>query len=373
MEKVAKPRILIVDDEERNLKLISSVMETNGFIHDTAKDGNEALEKTKIFHPDLIFLDILMPGLNGVDTLKKLREDLTTRNVPVVMITGLEDRESKIKSLEAGANDFLTKPFDITELNVRTKNLLKIKEFEDFLKLHNEILEHEVKKKTSQLRETMQELGMSRDKLKDSYLDTIYRLTIVAEYKDEGTASHILRIRHYCKLIATAIGWSDKAVEALSYASHMHDIGKVGIPSEILLKPAKLNFEEFALIKTHTVIGARILHGSSSTFLQVAERIALTHHERWDGSGYPQGLKGEDIPLEGRILILADQYDSLRSVRPYKPPSDHKDVYRVLTEGDGRTMPEHFDPKVLDVFRKNHKEFNEIYEKYKHRCKLPHS
>lgn len=355
MEKKTPQKILIVDDEEKNRKLLGIMLHSYGYAFRCAANGVEALAMAKEYAPDLIFLDIMMPDIDGYAVCRQLKADQATSEIPVVMVTALTDQDSRLKGLEAGASDFLCKPFDKNELLLRAKNLLQVKTFSDFLKQHNELLESEVSARTAQLRE-------SREQLQESYHDTVIRLTIASEFKDEDTATHISRVGLYCGLLARALGWSEEQQEIITYAAPMHDIGKIGIPSEILLKRGKLNNEEFALMKTHALIGGKILAGSTSHYIQMGEQIALTHHERWDGKGYPRGLKGEEIPMPGRIMNIADQYDALRSARPYKPAFDHDKACTILIEGDGRTMPDHFDPRVHEAFQDMHREFQDIYE-----------
>lgn len=364
-------KALVADDSEITRRIISEILANEGFSVETAESGAEALEKGMTTKPEIIILDILMPDMDGYEACRRLRENSGTSHIPIIMVTAAEDKDARIKSLEYGANDFLLKPVDPAELRIRTRNLTRLKEYEDFLERHNDELEIEVRKRTAQLRNALTEvtsanlaLKESEKTTKDSYIDTIHKLTMIAEYKDRDTPFHIIRVGHLSSELAVALGWPEDEVEAIFYASPMHDIGKVGIPIDILMKPDKLTKEEFALVKTHTTLGADILKDSKSGILKMAEKIARSHHERWDGGGYPSGLKGNDIPVEAAIMNIVDQYDALRSRRPYKPPFSHDAAFRILTEGDGRTMPWHFNPALIEAFKKCHERFAEIYKAY---------
>lgn len=344
---VKKTKILVVDDEVLNVKLLVALLEAQGYNTLTASNGLDALNLALTQSPDLILLDIMMPGMDGFETVKRLKSDPKTKQVPVIMVTALGDRDSKLRALDAGAEEFLTKPIDRADLSTRVRNLLRLKEYGDFLENHNQILAEQVIERTAQLEE--------------AFRDTVYTLVRAAEYKDESTGKHVRRISYYCTALAKAMQQSKEFCDAIFHASPMHDVGKIGIPDHILLKPGPLNHDEMEVMKTHCAIGNRILQQGTSPYMKMGAQIAQNHHERWDGSGYPAQLQGSAIPLAARIMQICDVYDALRSRRPYKPELSHDDAVRIITEGDGRTMPEHFDPVVLEAFKIAAPVFNNIY------------
>jgi putative two-component system response regulator len=349
-----KAKVLVVDDEERNLHLMRDILLTQeDYDVILAKDGQEALDKVYAESPDVILLDVNMPRKDGFEVAKELKSNEATKAIPIVMVTGLSAVEHRIMALEVGADDFLAKPVDMMEVVARVRSLVKVKAYHDHMRDYQRTLEAEVAKRTQQLQRAF-------ERIKAASLDTIYRLARAAEYKDEDTGSHLQRMSHYSAALARRLGLNDRTVEAILYAAPMHDVGKIGIPDRILLKPGRLDSEEWRIMKQHTTIGARILEGFSSGFIKLAEVIALTHHEKWDGSGYPLGLADRKIPLVGRIVALADVFDALNSKRPYKEALPVEQSLQLIRDGRGA----HFDPDVVDAFFDVQEEILAIKEHY---------
>jgi len=340
--------VLIVDDDPVNCHLLSNILQEEGYRTDIADSGEVALASVKRSLPDIILLDVMMPGINGFDVARMLKEDSSSEGVPIIMVTALDDTKSREMGLLQGVEEYITKPVIASELKIRVRNLLRLKLANDILKDHNAVLEEEVERRSKALLHSFEE--------------GLYMLMRAAEYRDDETGAHIRRISYYTKHLAKAIGMDDDYCNTIFLASPMHDIGKIGIPDSILLKPGPLEAQEWVAMKRHTTIGAGILAGGTSPYVKMGEKIALSHHERWDGSGYPNKLAGKDIPLAARIMALCDVYDALRSKRPYKPAYEHDKCVETIRNGDERIKRSHFDPEIIDVFLKKHKMFEDIYE-----------
>lgn len=340
-----KKVILTVDDNVLNLQLIEEYFgETYTILK--ATNGKEALEKTKAFLPDIILLDIHMPVMNGIDFLEKFCPVMQEKHIPVIVLTGYADKEAKLRAFSLGCWDFITKPIDLVELELRVKNALELKSYKDKLE--------------DRVRERTRALQDAYDKIKKTQLEIVRRLGKAAEFRDDETGDHIIRTSKYVYVIAKALGLLEKECELLYHAAHMHDIGKIAIPDAILFKPGRLTQEEFEIIKLHPIIGAEMLSGTDLPLLEKAKEIALTHHEKWDGSGYPRGLKGEEIPLSGRIMAIADVFDALTNKRVYKPQNKVEEVLTFIKNQKNK----HFDPEIVDAFLKVKDEILQIREMY---------
>ena len=354
-----KHRILIVDDEEASRQILSDLTESLGYEVETAEDGEEALALTKL-GINLIIADLKMPGMDGYELLSRIRSDTESQNLPVIVITGLNDADNRSRSFEAGANDFIPKPVNLAELRTRISTHLTIQDLKATISRHQDEMESTIEDRTNSLRITLEEVVEARRANYQAYKEMIYRLGVAAEMKDKDTASHIDRVSRYCAILAEAAGLSPGEVEVISFASPMHDVGKIGVPDQILLKPGPLDPEEWNIMKQHTVYGARLLSDSSSDLLSAGELMALTHHEKWDGSGYPEGLAGEEIPLMGRICALADVFDAMTNTRPYQESMSNEYVLDFIRKEKGT----HFDPDILDLFYDNEGEVVAIQKEY---------
>jgi len=355
-------QILIVDDIRENAQLLLALVKARGYMAKAVYGGKEALAEVEARAPDLILLDLVMPGINGIEVCQRLKQSSDTRHIPVIIITGATDREANVHALEAGADDFLVKPFDAVRLEARIRSSLRAKRLQDQILLyqrqleaHNQHLERCVRERTALLERTQQA--------------AVFSLAKLSESRDVETGAHLDRIRLYVREAALQIAASgghrevidDEFVGMLYLSSPLHDIGKVGIPDSILLKPGRLTPDEFEIMKTHAVIGGETLRAAdaeagSGSFLAVGRDIAFYHHERWDGAGYPEGLPGEHIPLAARIVAIADVYDALSSKRPYKEAWPHEKAVQTIAEERGTQ----FDPVVVDAFLAREGAFRQI-------------
>ena len=318
--------LLLVDDEATNLQVLRHTLQ-DGHRLLFAKDGQSALELVHRDRPDLILLDIMMPGMTGYDVCKALKEDPRTAAIPVIFVTALADVEHEHIGLELGAVDYIAKPFNPHIVKARVRTHLSL---------------------------------VHADEVLETRLQIVRCLGKAAEYKDNETGTHVIRMSHYSRIVALALGFDEYQADELLHAAPMHDVGKIGIPDAILTKPGRLTAEEWAIMREHTVIGANILGDHSSGLLKLAASIALHHHEKWDGSGYPHGLAGEDIPLAARIVAIADVFDALTSERPYKREWSVEDAVALIRAESGK----HFDPKVVDAFLDKLPEILKVRERW---------
>ncbi len=341
-----KGRILVVDDEVQIRRAIRKLLTAEGYDILEATGGMEALETLANTDVDTVLLDLRMPGMTGVEVCKRLRSTRRHAHTPVVFLSGAAERSVRRQAREAGADDFLAKPFDEAELKARIRSSVLHKKHSTVMAQESARLRIEVDDQTRALHDARMALDRARRELEAAQFETIERLTKAAEFRDDETAAHLQRMSHYSRLLARKRGLDDYTSELIQTASPMHDVGKIGIPDSILLKPGKLTRDEYDVMKQHTEIGYRILSGSDSELLKLAASIARTHHEKFDGSGYPRGLVGTDIPIEGRIVAVTDVFDALTSKRPYKPAWSTEDAISLLEDGRGR----HFDGDLVDLF-----------------------
>lgn len=339
MSDNSKDCILIVDDNPENLAVMSEILDQEYKIKVTTNPDIALKIAGTPKLPDIILLDIMMPVMDGYEVCRRLKANEVTKNIPVIFITAKTDDIDEAKGFELGAVDYITKPVNPSVVKARIKT---------HLALHNQnrILEEKVEERTAELNRTR--------------LEIIHRLVSASEYKDPETGMHIIRMSHYCQFLGLASGLSNEEALIILNAAPMHDIGKIGIPDNILLKPGKLDKDEWDIMTQHTIYGAKMLGEDESDLINQARLCALTHHEKWDGTGYPNGLKGEDIPLIGRIAAIADVFDALTSKRPYKKAWSEEEAFQCIENERGK----HFDPRLAKIFLENKKDLIKIKHEY---------
>ena len=331
--EILQSKILIVDDEPVNVALLDQMLEDEEFENVlSTTDPREVVPLHEENGFDLILLDIRMPHMTGIQVLEALADTIRDDFVPILVLTAQKDTETRVGALKAGANDFLTKPFQQWEVLLRIRNMLKTRLFYKGQRIRADVLEEKVRERTREVRETQ--------------LKIVQRLGRAGEYRDNETGAHVIRMSKSCQLLALAAGLSEQHAEQILYASPMHDVGKIGIRDDILLKPGRLDPEEFEIMKTHASIGEDIIGDHTSDLLELARQVAIGHHEKWDGSGYPGGLKGEEISVESRIAAICDVFDALTSERPYKTAWPVEKAVAMITEESGK----HFDPRLAQLF-----------------------
>ena len=344
-EENRRHRVLVVDDNPAVRDDHERMLRSLGYETEAAGDGIEALVKLSL-DIDLVLLDAKMPNMDGYEVVERIRGVADHFDLPIIMVTGLDKREDRMRAVEVGVNDFISKPCDLTELKLRSATLLRLKDTHDALRHERFALEATVARRTAALRQALDLVTEAKRQTYEAHLDTIRRLVAAAEYRDPDTGSHIVRIGLYSAVLAEGLRLAPGRVELIGYASPMHDVGKIGIPDSILLKPGPLTPGEREVVEQHATIGAHILEDSPSEVLRLGAVIAASHHERFDGNGYPGRVSGKRIPIEGRICAVVDVFDALTMPRPYRGALPVDTVQRMLEEGRGRQ----FDTDVLDVF-----------------------
>ena len=350
--------ILVVDDEEPIRRLLAYLLQSHGYTVESAADAREARQKLATQPYALMLCDVNMPGESGMDLVRHTL--IAHPHTAAIMVTGLDSSVLANAALDVGAFGYIVKPFESNEVLIDVANALRRRRLELENRYHRENLEDIVRTRTLALQQALEWLERTEKELRLSREETIQRLAIAAEFRDNATAQHVQRMSHYCELLASKAGLSPERCDLIRTASPMHDIGKIGTPDHVLLKPGKFTEEEFGVIAQHAEIGYRILSGSDAELLKVAAMIAYTHHERFDGTGYPRRLKGETIPIEGRIAAIADAFDALTTQRVYKPAFELGHAIDLMR----KHRSSHFDPELLDTFIASTDELTRIHDQY---------